>query len=206
MTAVTNVVFDIGNVLIRWNPDGLYQGLIPDAAKRKWFLAEVCTDAWNREFDRGRSFAAGVAERVALHPEWEAEIRAWDERWHEMVPGPIEGSVGLLEGLRAAGVPTWSITNFSREKYPEALARFPFLNGFRDTVVSAHEGLLKPDPAIYRVLIDRNGLDPWTCFFVDDLAENVAAARSVGMKGAVFTSPERLAVDLAALGLPVAGR
>lgn len=201
MPAIGNVVFDIGNVLIRWNPRGLYEELIPDAAKREWFLAHVCTDAWNREADRGRPFARGVAELTAQYPEWGREIRAWDERWHDMVPGAIEGSVRLLEGLRAAGVPVWSITNFSREKYPEAVARFPFLAGFRDTVVSAHEGLLKPDPAIYRVLIDRNRLDPASCLFIDDLPENVEGARSIGMQGVVFTSPEQLAADLASFGL-----
>ncbi len=203
MTAVTNVVFDIGNVLLRWDPKLLYSELFPDVAQRDRFLAEVCTDDWNREQDRGRPLAEGVALLVASHPEYASAIRAWDERWHDMVPGAIDGSVRLLRHLRAEGVPTWSITNFSTEKFPEAVARFPFLAGFEDTVVSAHERLLKPDPAIYRVLLDRNGLEAASCLFIDDLADNVAGARSVGMKAVVFTSPEQLAADLAAHGLPV---
>jgi len=153
--------------------------------------------------DRGLPFAEGIAARVALHPEWEREIRAWDENWHEMVPGPIDGTVALLERLRAAGVPTFAITNFSAEKYAECRERFPFLGGFRDTVVSAHEKLLKPDPAIYRVLLDRDGLDPATCLFVDDTPENVVGARRVGMHAVPFTSPERFAADLAAHGVAV---
>ncbi len=203
MSAVTNVVFDIGNVLIRWNPRRLYSELIPDPALREWFLGHVCSDDWNREQDRGRSFADGIAELVAEHPQWAREIRAWDARWHDMVPGAIDGSVHLLETLRAAGVPTWSITNFSNEKYPEALERFPFLTGFEDTVVSAHERLLKPDPAIYRILVERNGLDPAKCLFIDDIAANVLGARTIGMKAVIFTSPDRLAADLVAHGLPV---
>lgn len=205
MTRIRNVVFDIGNVLIRWSPTRLYSRLFPDPDRRAWFLANVCTEDWNRELDRGRSFAEGIAELVARHPEWEREIRAWDEEWHEMVPGPIEGSVAILEHLRASGIPTWSITNFSTEKYAEARERFPFLKGFRDTVVSAHERLLKPDPAIYRVLLDRNGLAPETCLFVDDVAENVEGARSVGMNAEVFTTPEAFATLLASHGLPVPG-
>ena len=201
MSRVVNVVFDIGNVLIRWDPDRLYTRLFPDAARRRWFLSEICSPDWNLEMDRGLPFAEGIAARVALHPEWAREIRAWDECWHEMVPGAIEGSVAILESLRAKGVPTFAITNFSAEKFAECLARFPFLGGFRDTVVSAHEKLLKPDPAIYRVLLDRDDLDPATCLFVDDTPQNVLGARAVGMKAVRFTSPERFAADLVAHGI-----
>lgn len=201
MSRITTVVFDVGNVLIRWDPLRLYSRLFPDPAKRDWFLETICTEDWNREMDRGRPFAEGIADLVAQHPQWETEIRAWDEHWHEMVPGEIPGTVAILERLRALGVPDYSITNFSREKFAEALERFPFLKGFRDTVVSAHERLLKPDPAIYRVLTERNGLDPTACLFVDDSAANVEGARSVGMSAVVFTSPERFAADLAAHGI-----
>ncbi len=201
MSVVTTVVFDVGNVLIRWDPNRLYARLFPDPAKRDWFLETICTEDWNREMDRGRPFAEGIAELVARHPEWEAEIRAWDENWHEMVPGEIPGTVAILERLRALGVPDYSITNFSREKFAEARERFPFLKGFRDTVVSAHEKLLKPDPAIYRVLLERNRLDPAACLFVDDSAANVAGARAVGMAAVVFTTPERFAADLTAHGI-----
>ena len=201
MSAVTTVVFDIGNVLIRWDPKRLYSRLFPDPAKRDWFLETICTDAWNVEMDRGRSFAEGIAELVGRHPEWETEIRAWDEHWHEMVPGEIAGTVAILARVRALGIPDYAITNFSREKFAEARERFPFLKGFRDTVVSAHERLLKPDPAIYRVLIDRNRLDPAACLFIDDSPKNVAGARAVGMQAVVFTSPEGLAEDLAAHGV-----
>lgn len=201
MPAVTNVVFDIGNVLIRWDPKLLYSRLFPDPAQRDRFLAEVCSEAWNRELDRGMSFADGIAELVARHPQWADQIHAWDLRWHEMVPGAVEGSVVILERLRAMGVATWAITNFSTEKYAEAVPRFPFLKGFRDTVVSAHERLLKPDAAIFRVLLDRNHLDPATCLFIDDIPENVAGARRVGMQAVAFTTPERLIEDLAAHGL-----
>ena len=98
MSRVTTVVFDLGNVLVRWDPKLLYARLLPDPAVRDRFLAEICTDAWNREQDRGRSFAEAIAERVALHPDWEAEIRAWDERWWDMVGGPIEGTVAIARG------------------------------------------------------------------------------------------------------------
>jgi len=200
---VTNVVFDIGRVLIQWDPTLLYSRLLPEPGRAAWFLATILPHEWNLELDRGTSFAEGIAERIAAHPEWEREIRAWDEHWHDMVPGAIDGTVALLEHLRAKGVPTFSITNFSREKYAEARERFPFLKGFRDTVVSSHEKLVKPDPAIYRVLLDRNGLTPETCLFVDDMPENVEAARALGMKAHRFVTPQAFAAELAAHGLPV---
>ncbi|MDK9695127.1 MAG: HAD family phosphatase [Siculibacillus sp.] len=203
MSGIRNVVFDLGNVLLRYDPRLLYDTFFPDPAERDRFLEEIVADDWNREMDRGHPFVLGIAERVALHPEWETEIRAWDERWHEMVPGLIEGTVAIHERLRARGVPLYAITNFSAEKYAEAVVRFPVLADFIDTVVSAHEKLLKPDPAIYRVLIERNRLDPATCLFIDDSPANVAGARAVGMAAVHFVTPDRLARDLAAHGLAV---
>ncbi|TBW35112.1 HAD family phosphatase [Siculibacillus lacustris] len=204
MPVVTHVVFDIGNVLVRWDPHILYDRIFGDAADAERFLAEICDAEWNLEQDRGRPMAEGIAERIERFPDWVDEIRAWDERWHEMVPGPIDGMVEILETLRARGVPTWAISNFSSEKFAETLARFPFLTGFRDTVVSAHVGLVKPDPAIYRLFLDRNGLDAADCLFVDDLAANVAGARAVGLNAVLFTSPAAFVADLAAHGVALA--
>lgn len=200
--AVDVVVFDVGNVLIRWDPRNLYRKLFDDAAAMERFLAEVCTDAWNLEQDRGRSWAEAVAERVPLFPQHEALIRAYAARWQEMVPGEVEGSVAILEALRRAGIPLYAITNFSAEKFAESQARFPFLRGFRDVVVSAQERLVKPDPAIYRVLLDRNGLDPARCLFIDDSEKNVRGAEYVGMHAHHFRDAPTLRAELAALGLP----
>jgi 2-haloacid dehalogenase len=129
-------------------------------------------------------------------------IRAYSERWHDMVPGAVEGTPAILEALRAAGVPVYAITNFSAEKFTEAQARFAFLRGFRDVVVSAHERLLKPDPAIYRVLLERNGLDASRCLFIDDSEKNVRGAEAVGMRAHHFRDARTLAAELARLGLP----
>ena len=198
--AASVVVFDIGNVLIEWDPRHLYDRLIPDAAEREAFLAEVCSHDWNLEQDRGRLWADAIAERIALFPQHEALIRAYSDRWAEMVPGDIPGSVAILEALRAAGVPVYAIANFSGEKFAEAQARFPFLTRFIDVVVSAEERLLKPDPAIYRVLLDRNGLRAETCLFIDDSEKNVLAARAIGMQAHHFQGAEGLAAALQGAG------
>ena len=139
MPRVDTVVFDIGNVLIQWNPRNLYRRLIPDETEMERFLSEVCTDAWNLEQDRGRTWAEAVAERIALFPDHADLIRAYDTGWHEMVPGEVPGSRAVLEELHEAGVPLYAITNFSAEKFAEAVDRFPFLKLFRETIVSAHE-------------------------------------------------------------------
>lgn len=194
-------VFDVGNVLIRWDPFRVYREMIPDEAKRHWFLQNVCTAAWNLEQDRGRSWEEGVALLVASHPEWEAQIRAYDERWHEAVPGLIEDSVAVLEDLKARGDKVYAITNFSREKWAECLIRFPFLQSFDGVVVSAHEGVIKPDPAIYRILFERYDLAPQDCIFIDDSAKNIETARAVGMQGIHFVEPIDLREELARRGV-----
>ncbi len=199
--AASVVVFDVGNVLIEWDPEHLYRKLIPDAAARADFLARICTMEWNLEQDRGRRWAAAVAERTALFPDHAPLIAAYSDRWHEMVPGEVPGSVAILERLREAGVPLYAITNFSSEKFAEAQARFPFLTRFIDVVVSAEEGLLKPDPAIYRRLLDRNGLAASDCLFIDDSEKNVIGARAVGMRAHHFRDAAGLAAALRAEGL-----
>lgn len=201
--APQTLVFDIGNVLIEWDPRFLYRKIFADEAEMEWFLSHVCTPAWNLEQDRGRSMADAVALLVARYPTHAAAIRAFDERWTETVSGPIPGSVALLERVRAAGVPDYAITNFSHEKFAVAKARFPFLAGFRGTIVSGEERLLKPEPAIYRLLLDRYGLAAADCVFIDDSPANVHGARAIGMHAVHFTGPDQLEADLRGFGFPV---
>jgi len=198
------VVFDIGNVLIEWSPRLLYAKLFGDRPDTvDWFLANVCTAAWNLEADRGRDWRHAVTSLRRLYPEWRAEIEAFDLRWHEMVPGEIEASVALLSRLKQAGVRLYAITNFSAEKFAECVQRFPFLGNFDGIVVSAAEALVKPDAAIYQVLFDRYNLAPRSCVFIDDSPPNVAAARSLGMTAIAFTGPQALATELRSLGFDV---
>lgn len=198
------VVFDIGNVLIEWDPRHLYRKLFTQEDQMERFLRDVCPMEWNQELDRGRSFAEAIEERVALFPQFEREIRAYDTGWHDMVPGEIRGTVDLLEELKAARIPLYAITNFSNEKFAEARVRFPFLTtSFIDIVISAEERLLKPDPRIYEILLRRNGLEASRTLFIDDTMHNVEAARAVGMNAVHFAGPEKLRSDLIAHGLPL---
>lgn len=181
------VVFDIGGVLVDWNPRYLYRSLLPDEASVECFLSEVCTPEWNAAQDGGRSWAEAVAELSARFPEHAEPIRAYDERWIEMLGGPLHDTVELLEELRASGLPTYALTNFSAEKWPVAVAAYDFLQPFEGAaVVSGREGVMKPDPAIYQILFDRFGLDPETTFYTDDVPANVEGARDVGMRAEVF--------------------
>lgn len=198
------VVFDIGNVLIEWDPRHLYTQLFPghpDAMA--WFLDTICTGAWNLEQDAGRTWAEGVGALAARFPEWRVEIEAYDRRWHEMIPGTIEGSVDLLRRLKQAGVPVYAITNYSSEKYRESVTRFPFFTLFDGVIVSGDERLLKPHAPIFALLCRRYGLLPEQCIFIDDKAENVEGARRSGFAAIEFTDPETLAAALRERGLPV---
>jgi 2-haloacid dehalogenase len=200
--AITTVVFDVGKVLIEWDPRHLYRKLFAgDDARMEWFLREVCPPAWNLEQDRGRPWPEAIAEATARHPDHAAEIAAYRDRWTEMVPDAIWPSVALLEALAARGVPLFAITNFAVDTFAETMTRFPFLFRFRGIVVSGAEGIVKPSPEIFHRLAARYGLAPETCLFIDDVAENVAGARAVGMRGHLFTSPDALRLELAALGL-----
>ena len=196
-----NVVFDIGNVLVHWEPRALYRKIFATEAEVDWFIANVCNSAWNLEQDRGRSFAAAVREATARFPEHAEAIAAYDLRWHETVPGPIDGTVEILEDLRQRSTPLYAITNFNQDKFRETLERFAFLGVFRDIVVSGDERILKPDPAIYRLLLDRNSLAASSCVFIDDSEKNVRGAEAVGMKAIHFTTPDALRTEPAGMGL-----
>jgi 2-haloacid dehalogenase len=201
----TTVVFDIGNVLIGWDPRHLYRKLFDGRAdEMEWFLANVCNDAWNLEQDRGRSFSAAVESLVRSHPEpWHALIRAYDERWLEMLSGSVDGSVAILERLHAASIPLYAITNWNQDKFRAARGSHAFLELFKGIVVSGDERLLKPDALIYRTLLDRYHLQAESCVFIDDSSKNVQGAQAVGMHALQFSTPERLAQDLRELGFPV---
>jgi 2-haloacid dehalogenase len=202
-SAPPTVVFDIGGVLIDWNPRYLYRKLLPDEAAVERFLAEVCTSAWNTEQDLGRPWAEAVAQLCARFPDQAALITAYHERWGETIGGAIDGTVAVLRELRDAGVPLYALTNFSAEKFTLARARFDFLDWFDGIVVSGEERLGKPDPRIYRLLLDRYRLAAETTVYLDDAPANVAAARAVGMTGLRFTGPDQLRADLVQLGLPI---
>ncbi|MDD5250258.1 MAG: HAD family phosphatase [Rhodocyclaceae bacterium] len=186
------VVFDLGGVLIDWNPQRLYRQLIPDAAARARFLAEVCPQSWNERQDAGRPLAAATAERIALFPQHAELIAAYYGRWEDMLAGAIDDAVAVLEALHRRGVPLYALSNWSAELFPIARHRFAFLDRFRGIVVSGEEGLIKPDAAIFRVLCERHGLAPAACLFIDDNPANVAAAAALGFAAHQFTSAAAL--------------
>ncbi len=190
------VVFDLGGVLIDWDPRYLYRTLFDDEESVEHFLATVCTPAWNEEQDAGRTLEAGTADLVARRPEHAAAIEAFYGRWPEMLAGTIAGSVEILAALRDRGTPLYALTNWSAETFPHARARFDFLTWFEAILVSGEEGVKKPDPAFFQLLFERHGLAPDTSLFIDDSARNVAAARALGMEAVHFTSAARLRADL----------
>jgi 2-haloacid dehalogenase len=196
------VVFDLGGVLIDWDPRHLYRKLFAgDDAAMEHFLANVCTHEWNRRQDAGRSFAEACGLLKAEHPDKTELIDAYFARFDEMMPGPIEGSVEILGELRERGTPLYCLTNFSAETYPPTFERFAFLRWFRGVLVSGEVGLIKPDPRIFELLIERFGIDPRRAVYIDDVAANAMAARPFGIHAIHFTDPAALRAELAALGL-----
>lgn len=196
-------VFDIGNVLVRWDMRNLFARVIADSDRLDTFLRDVCTMKWHGSLDAGETYANAIAQLSSRFPEHADTIALYDARWQETIGGPIEGSVDILRRLRAAGVPTYAITNFPAEKFDETCALYPFLRGFEGVIVSGRERLVKPDPAIFRLFLDRYRLCAADCVFIDDNAANVAAARGAGMTALAFETPERLDADLRVLGFPL---
>lgn len=198
---IETVIFDLGNVLIGWDPRRLYRQLIDDEAQMEWFLRDVCSSEWNEQQDAGRPWAEGTALLRAQFPEHAALIDAYHLRWKETLLGPIEGSVALLHELKERGVRLLALTNWSQETFPIARQLYPFLQWFEGIVVSGEERLVKPDPRIYQRLLQRYSVDPATALYIDDSPRNVAAAEALGMHGWRFRDPAGLRGHLVELGL-----
>jgi 2-haloacid dehalogenase len=175
--------------------------LFDDAEAMEQFLATICTSAWNEEQDAGRSFAEATALLCAQHPQQAALIEAYDQRWEEMLAGPIDATVEILGELRDSGIALYALTNWSHEKFPIARRKFPFLQWFDDIVVSGEVRMKKPDPRIFQHLLEVHRLSAPELLFIDDSAANVAAARGAGLQAVRFTSPEELRAELTERGL-----
>jgi 2-haloacid dehalogenase len=195
-------IFDLGGVLLEWNPRHLYRKLFDgDEAAMERFLAEVCTTEWNERQDVGRSFADAVRELLPRHADKLELIEAFGTRFDEMVPGAIEGTVDVLAELKQRGVPLYAITNWSAETFPSLGKRFAFLSWFEGVIVSGMERVMKPDPRIFRILCERHAVAPQSAVFIDDVESNAAAASALGIHGIHFRSPEQLRRELASVGL-----
>jgi 2-haloacid dehalogenase len=199
----STVIFDLGGVLIDWDPRYLYRTLLPSEEAIEQFLAEVCTPEWNAAQDSGRSWSVAVAELTRQFPDRAELIRAYDERWWETIGGEIPGTVEVLRSLRDGGVHLYALTNWSSEKFDLTYPRFEWLSWFAGIVVSGKEGVVKPDPRIFRVLLERYDINPVDAVYIDDAQHNVEAAAELGLRALHFISPEHLRENLAALGLPV---
>ena len=196
------VVFDLGGVLIDWNPRYLYRTLFgDDTAAMEHFLTHVCSPAWNHRQDAGRSFAEGSAELIREFPEARPLIEAWRERFDETLGGAIAGTVEILAALRERGVPLYALSNWWAETFPIAQARFDFLGWFDGIVISGELGVAKPDPRIFAHLLETYRLRADATVFVDDLPVNVAAAAAAGMQTILFTDPAALREQLRQLDL-----
>ncbi|MBP9085510.1 MAG: HAD family phosphatase [Kofleriaceae bacterium] len=201
MHTIDHIVFDIGRVLLDYDPARAFQTLMPDLVARRTFLAEVCSPAWNLEQDRGRSWPDAEAELIALHPAQANLIRAFRANWHAMIGPPIDENVALLRRFVAEGRDVTLLTNFAVDTFEEALARWPFLAAPRGATVSGKVGIIKPDAAIYQRHAQQFGLAPNRTLFIDDNADNVAAAHACGWHAVRFTDVATLQRDVAAFGL-----
>jgi 2-haloacid dehalogenase len=195
-------VFDLGGVLVDWNPRYLYRKLFAgDDGAMEHFLATVCTSSWNSQQDAGRSFAEGCAALRLQYPHHAEHIDAWFLRHEEMLAGHIPGTVEILAELRAGQVPLYALSNWSAETFPSARKRFDFLKWFRGILLSGEVRLIKPDLRIFELFLQTFDIDPAQAIYIDDSQPNVEAAASLGMHGIVFTDPSALRSELMTRGL-----
>jgi 2-haloacid dehalogenase len=197
---VRNVVFDIGGVLLDWNPRHLYRGLVEDPAEIEWFLAEVCTTEWNATLDAGRSFDEACDELAAEHPEHAELVHAW-KRQDDMIVGEVPGTAEIVRSLRAQSVPLFLLTNMPTHVFASRMVRYDVLHVFDGAVVSGDEGVLKPSREIFRRLLDRFDLEAAETLFIDDSEVNVEGARAAGLQAHHFAGAADLRRALADLGL-----
>ena len=201
MNEIRHIVFDVGMVLVEWDPEIPYRRLIPDEAERRHFLTHVCSLEWNVEQDRGRPWREAEDELIAEHPEHEAMIRAFRRNWAEMVPRHYADTLEIRDALLDRGYDVTALTNFAADTFAEARVMYPFLNRFRGITVSAEIGLLKPELAIYRHHETTFGLAPAATLFFDDNAANVEGARAASWKAEQFVGADAMRADLARYGV-----
>jgi 2-haloacid dehalogenase len=191
------IIFDLGGVLIDWNPKYLYKQIFDDEAEMQHFLDTVCTGDWNEEQDGGRTLQDGTETLIRQFPEHAENIKAFYGRWEEMLGGPIQGTVDIFQELKASGkYKIYALTNWSSETYPVAQERYDFLNWFDGVVVSGTEKMRKPDPAFFQLLLDRYQLKAEEVLFIDDNFRNIQSALKMGVDSIHFISPEELRAEL----------
>lgn len=195
------VVFDVGRVLFRWELRALFEKLIDDMQELDWFLANVVTEEWHFDHDRGRALADMVPERIAQFPAYEAHITAYATRFNETVPGPVEGSHAIVERLAARGVPLFCLTNFGAEFWQVFRPTQPIFDLFEDIIVSGVEKVAKPEARIYEIVEERSGRSGGALFFTDDNPANIAAAQARGWDAHLFTDAAELEAALVGAGL-----
>ena len=195
------VVFDVGRVIVQWDLRCLFAKLIDDPQELDWFLANVVTEEWHFQHDAGRPLAEMVPERITRFPDYAPHIEAYATRFNESVPGPVPGTIELVEALHCAGVPLYAITNFGAEFWEQFRTAWPVFDCFGDIVVSGVEKITKPDPAIYALAARRFGHAPGEMLFIDDNLANVASARACGWQAHHFRDAGCLAEELRGRGL-----
>jgi len=202
MQKTDTIIFDLGAVLIDWNPRYLYRKIFKTEDEITWFLENICTHDWNEKQDAGRPFEEATDELLLKFPEHEAAIRAWYSRWEETISGDIPGTVEILRQIRdSKKYKLYALTNWSAQTFPWALQNFEFLHWFEGIVVSGVEKSRKPFPEFYQILFDRYKVNPSSALFIDDSQRNIDGAQAVGLPGIRFQSPEQLKADLNKIGI-----
>jgi len=202
--SIDTIIFDLGGVLIDWNPRYVYRKIFKTEQEIEWFLENVTTPDWNENQDAGYPLHKATEELVAKHPEWEPEIKAYYGRWLEMLGGQIHETVEVLQQLKHTGkYRLYALTNWSAETFPHALERFEFFKLFEGVVVSGEEKMRKPSAEFYKIILDRYRLDPSTTVFIDDSLRNVKGAEAIGITGIHFHNPSQLKEELRRLGIEI---
>lgn len=198
MEDIKNIVFDFGGVLLDWNPRYFYNTYFEDKEEMEYFLSNVCTHEWNAEQDRGRSFDEGIRMLQEQFPPYKEAIRLFRDKWEYMLKGELPESVELLKRLKGMGYAVYGLTNWSAETIRLAYSKYGFFQLFSGIVVSGEEKVLKPDPRIYEILLERYGLKAESSVFIDDSAANVAAAQKLGFKAIHFDNIENVSKQISA--------
>lgn len=201
MDNIKAVIFDFGGVLIDWNPYYLYRKVIPNDNEIASFLHETGILDWNYTFDQGYPFSLGIAELSRRFPQHAELIRMFDERWLETLGTTFDATIELVKAVKARGIPVYGLTNWSSEKFEQVRPQYEFMNLFADIVVSGVEKIAKPDPRIYTLLLERNGLNAVDCLYIDDSKENCRTARQIGLHTVEYQSSQRLKEELIACAI-----